>query len=527
MSLKWRRRLSIAALALLGTALGAAGGYWLGRFTLLRSANNGLSSYASDLILHAEEYAQELGSIRRAFTPSPYPYCSSQEIAAMQSMTFRSLQVKEIGRVRDGKFDCSAFLGRLNPPLPMPPLTMTLPGNVHVYGDVVLTFAGSARGTILEASGVDVVLSPNAFDHWSRPHVRFMVVIINHATRQMARIAGEPLDVDLPWVLAQREKRAGGLLYRARCSTHTAVCIVTAESATDILQGSRALLIEYVGMGGGAGFGLGLALGLFYLRSIGLTQQLRRALRKDALQLVYQPILELPSRNCAGAEALARWSDEDGNPVSPEIFVRIAEDRGFVGDLTSFVLRRAVHDVGDILRSHPELTLSINIAAADLEGDRLFALLDKHVRQAGIEPHQIALELTERSTAHLAVLREAVLRLHHEGYQVHIDDFGTGFSSLAYLHELAVDAIKIDRTFTRTIGTDAVTASILPQILALAESMQVEVIVEGVETEEQAEYLIATGKVMQAQGWCFGKPVAARDLPKYREQMEAVQNAAL
>ncbi len=88
MSLKWRRRLSIAALALLGTALGAAGGYWLGHFTLLRSANKGLSSYASDLVHHADEYAQELGNIRRAFTPSPYPYCSQQEIAAMQSMTF-------------------------------------------------------------------------------------------------------------------------------------------------------------------------------------------------------------------------------------------------------------------------------------------------------------------------------------------------------------------------------------------------------------------------------------------------------
>jgi sensor c-di-GMP phosphodiesterase-like protein len=527
MSLKWRRHLSIAALALLGTVLGAASGYWLGRMTLLRTANIGLSSYASDLMHHSEEYSQELSGIRKAFTPSPYPYCSRQEIAAMQAMTFRSLQVKEIGRVRDGKFYCSAFLGRVDPPLPMPPVTMTLPGDIHVYSNAVLTFAGQARGTIIEAGGVDVVLSPNAFDHWSRPHVRYMVVVINRATRQMALIAGEPLDVDLPWVLAQQEKRADGQLYRARCSTHTAVCIVTAESTRDILQGSQALLVEYACMGGGAGFGIGLAIGLVYLQRTSLAQQLRRALRKDALQLVYQPILELPSRNCAGAEALARWSDEDGNPVSPEIFVRIAEERGFVGELTSFVVRRAVHDVGDILRSHPELTLSINIAAADLEGDHLFALLDKHVRQVGIRPHQIALEITERSTANLAVLREAVLHLHHEGYQVHIDDFGTGFSSLAYLHELAVDAIKIDRAFTRTIGTDAVTASILPQILALAESMQVEVIVEGVETEEQAEYLIATGKVMQAQGWYFGKPVVATDLPKYREQMQAAQNATL
>ena len=526
MSLKWRRRLSIAALALLGTVLGATSGYWLGRVTLLRSANVGLSSYASDLIHHAEEYSRELGEIRSAFNPSPYPYCSQQEITAMQAMTFRSLQVKEIGRVHDGKFDCSAFLGRRDPPLPMPPITMTLSSGVHVYSNAVLTFAGSARGTILEFGGVDVVLSPNAFDHWSRPHLRFMVVLVNRTTGQMVQIAGSPLDVDLPWIVAQKVKRTGGILYRARCSVQTAVCIVTAEAAQDVLLGNRPLLTEYAGMGGVAGFGLGLAIGLFYLRSIGLTQQLRRAVRKDALQLVYQPILKLPSGDCAGAEALARWTDEDGRSVSPEIFIRIAEERGFVGDITSFVLRRAVHDVGAILRSHPELTLSINIAASDLEGDNLFVLLDRHVRRTGINPRQIALELTERSTANLTVLREAVLRLHHEGYQVHIDDFGTGFSSLAYLHELAVDAIKVDRAFTRTIGTDAVTASILPQILSLAESMQVDVIVEGVETEEQAEYLIGTGKVIQAQGWYFGKPVVATELPKYREQMQTVSQTA-
>jgi sensor c-di-GMP phosphodiesterase-like protein len=290
-----------------------------------------------------------------------------------------------------------------------------------------------------------------------------------------------------------------------------------------VLAGSRALLIEYVCMGGLTGFCLGLVIGQFYLQRIGLAQQLRRAVRRGDLKLVYQPILALPSHNCAGAEALVRWSDEDGRPIAPDFFIGIAEDRGFVSEITAFVVHRSIQEVGSVLRSHPELTLSINIAAADLENDELFWLLEEHVRQAGIAPRQIALELTERSTTDMAVLSDAVLRLHREGYQVHIDDFGTGFSSLSYLHELEVDAIKIDRAFTRTIGTDAVTASILPQILALAESLQVEVIVEGVETQAQADYLVSTGRHMQAQGWYFGKPMLATELPKYREQ---AQNAA-
>jgi sensor c-di-GMP phosphodiesterase-like protein len=519
------RRLSIAMLALFGALAGAASGYWLGHATLLRTANAGLSSYASDLITHSDEYAVELGNIRKAFNPSPYPFCSRQEIALMQTLTFRSLQVKEVGRTHEGKFYCSAFVGLLDVPKLLPPLTMTTSGGTHVYSDSRLTFAPTARGTILEGGDVDVVLSPNAFDHWNRPHVQYMVVVVNGKTGQMAYLAGTRLDVGLPWILAQKEAHKGSDLYRSRCSSRFDVCIVTKESASEILQGNRALLLEYCGLGGVAGFGLGLALGQFYLRRIGLAQQLRRALRREALELVYQPILELPSRHCAGAEALARWSDEDGNAVPPDVFVRIAEDRGLIGQLTSFVVRRAMEEVGWILRKNPELTLSINIAASDLEGDDLFLLLDRHVREAGINTGQIALELTERSTTDLDVVRRAVLRLHHEGYQVHIDDFGTGFSSLAYLHELAVDAIKIDRTFTRTMGTEAVTASILPQILSLAESLQLEVIVEGVETEAQAEFLIGTGKRMQAQGWCFGKPVMASQLPKYREQAHSSPEA--
>jgi sensor c-di-GMP phosphodiesterase-like protein len=523
MPMKRRRRLSILALALLGTLLGAASGYWMGHATLLRSANDGLSSYAASLIEHSDEYTRELREIKRAFNPSPDPYCSQQEILRMQKMTFQSLQVKEIGRTHDGKFYCSAFLGKLNSPLPLPPLTMLLADGTRVYTNVVVTVAGSARGTIMESGDVDVVLSPNAFDHWGRQHVRYMVVVVNRKTQQMAQIAGEKLDADLSWILSGQQRRLNGVLWRSACSNQSPVCIVTAESTKDVLASSGALLIEYVCMGGLAGFGLGLAIGQFYLQRIGLAQQLRRAVRRGDLKLVYQPILSLPSRDCAGAEVLVRWSDEDGRPIAPDFFIGIAEDRGFVSEITAFVVRRSIQDVGDVLRRHPELTLSINIAAVDLENDELFWLLEEHVRQAGIAPRQVALELTERSTADMTVLSNAVLRLHREGYQVHIDDFGTGFSSLAYLHELEVDAIKIDRAFTRTIGTDAVTASILPQILALAESLQVEVIVEGVETQAQADYLVSTGRRMQAQGWYFGKPMNATELPKYREMS---QNAA-
>ncbi|HTJ29622.1 MAG TPA: EAL domain-containing protein [Acidobacteriaceae bacterium] len=492
----------------------------LGRDALLRAANDGLNTYAANLMDHAKQYEAELSSIRAAFNPSPDPFCSPQEIARMQGLAFQSLQLKDIGRTRDGKLYCSALLGQLKEPFSMPPVTTVMPDGLTVYTDVSLRFAAGSKGVILEHSGVDAVVSPNAFAHWEQQSMSYMVLVINSATHEQVQLGGSRLTLPLNWLMQSGLYDTADDLYAVRHIDHDPIVVVTSESKQEVFAGHHSLPLGYILMGSLAGFCLGLAVGLFYLQQTGLVRQFRRALRNDMLELVYQPIHELPSRVCAGAEALARWKDDDGRPISPEVFVRFAEERGLIGELTSFVVRRAVAELGHILRAHPELTLSINIAASDLESEAFFQLLEEHVRRKGIAPRQIALELTERSTTKISRLQQAILRLHMEGYQVHIDDFGTGFSSLAYLHELAVDAIKIDRSFTRTIGTDAVTVSILPQILSLAESLHVEVIVEGVETEEQAEYLIRTGKTMQAQGWYFGRPVQADDLPKYRDQLQ-------
>jgi sensor c-di-GMP phosphodiesterase-like protein len=209
---------------------------------------------------------------------------------------------------------------------------------------------------------------------------------------------------------------------------------------------------------------------------------------------------------------LLRWSDQDGTPVGPDTFIRLAEEKGFIGELTALLIRRVTRELGDHLRRYPDFILSINIAASDLNGEQLRLLLEENVHRAGIDAKQIALELTERSTADLVIAGTAIHRLRKDGYKVHIDDFGTGYSSLSYIGQLDVNAIKIDRAFTRMIGTDAAMAPILPLLLSLAESLGVKVIVEGVETEMQTEYLESTGKPLQVQGRYFAWPMTAKAL---------------
>ena len=148
-------------------------------------------------------------------------------------------------------------------------------------------------------------------------------------------------------------------------------------------------------------------------------------------------------------------------------------------------------------------------------------VLSRSGRAAEVSPRNLGVEITESYTARQQVARNTILRLRQRGHYVAIDDFGTGYSSLAYLHDLSVDAIKIDKAFTKAIGTDAVTVSILPQILTMAETLKLRVVVEGIETKPQADYFAASHQDIHGQGWLFGRPVPARVFLQMLDEEEA------
>jgi sensor c-di-GMP phosphodiesterase-like protein len=288
--------------------------------------------------------------------------------------------------------------------------------------------------------------------------------------------------------------------------------MTTYASIPETLRVRQRELVAFILIGGLCGAVVGLLISVFYIRREGIEQKLRRAIAKDALRVVYQPIVDLSSRRIIGAEALARWTDEDELVVDPDVFIKIAEQRGFVGAITKLVVKHVLHDFAETLRSSPDFHISVNIAAADLSDPTFVPMLEESLAQAGVKPQGVAIEITESYTARRQVAMDAILRLRRSSLSVHIDDFGTGYSSLSYLQDLSVDAIKIDRSFTRAIGTEAVTVAILPQILAMAEALKLQVIVEGIETREQAGYFSALSQPILAQGWLFGRPVAAEEL---------------
>jgi sensor c-di-GMP phosphodiesterase-like protein len=268
-----------------------------------------------------------------------------------------------------------------------------------------------------------------------------------------------------------------------------------------------------VGVGAGAGEMLGTLIGLgfslLYRRSRSREQQLRRAIAHDKMEVVYQPIVSLATGRIVGAESLVRWEDEEGNIVGPEVFVKIAEEQGFVGAITKLVVRRALKAFSETLSKYPGFRISVNASAADLGDPTFLPMLDDSLKWSKVQSKSVVIEITETTTANREVAMETIRNLRRRGHSIHIDDFGTGYSSLSYLLYLSVDTIKIDKAFTRVIGTEAVTVAILPQILAMAKSLNLEVIVEGVETEHQENYFSDNDRPMYGQGWLYGKPMSA------------------
>jgi sensor c-di-GMP phosphodiesterase-like protein len=512
MSRRERRTIWILLIALFGALLGAAGGAWLGRALVLRSALIRLSQFAADLDQNGLRYSDEINRAIQVFAGDGPGFCSSREINAMQAVVFHSLQIKDIGRIRNGYVVCSAVEGHPEHIRPLPAESILLPNGEHLY------FGGyfddpALKGIVLELNHVAILISPHEYDYWARPYQHFSVQLVN-SSGQMALIGGESSPLPPSCSVEAKHFVSGGMLYAFHFNRNDRICLSVWEPATLVWSSNRIVWSGYGGLGALLGFSVCLLLGNILMSRAGLVQQLRRAIRHRDLFLVYQPIVELPSRRIVGAEALVRWQQPGGGLVSPELFVRIAEQYDLIGELTELVVDQAIDEMGALLRELPEFSISINIAASDLVSDVLYRQLSVRVKGAGFAPAQLAIELTERTTADLALTRHAIGLLHAMGHPVHIDDFGTGFSSLSYLHELSADVIKIDRVFVRTCGTDAVTASIMPQILSMARTLGLGVIVEGVETEQQARYLESIAKPPLAQGFLFGQALSGEELCK-------------
>lgn len=240
-----------------------------------------------------------------------------------------------------------------------------------------------------------------------------------------------------------------------------------------------------------------------------LAGELREALRKGRVNVRYQPIIDLGSGRCVGAEALVRLMREGGEFVDPDVFIRVAEGEPGLGPmLTRRVLEILLHELGGLLREQRNLSINLNLVPEDLEGHRFRRLLGISLAEAGLRPQSIKLEITERALMNRASVRNLIHNFRELGHAVAVDDFGTGYSSLSYLESFELDTLKIDKAFVEVIGKETVTSQVILHVIELAKDLGLEMVAEGVETRQQMLWLRSQG-VQYGQGFYFSEPLPA------------------
>ena len=246
-----------------------------------------------------------------------------------------------------------------------------------------------------------------------------------------------------------------------------------------------------------------------------IEQGLLRAMGNGELSLHMQPQVSLGSRRMVGAEALLRWKSACGDDIPPDRFITIAEESGLIQQLGRWVLRRALTQWSQWWRDGLVAgRISINVSALQLQDGAFVDELAYELRTSGLPPHLVEIEVTETALQRVPQVEEKLTRIRALGVSIALDDFGTGYSSLSMLKMLPLKRLKIDRSFVQDVVANRSDQAIVRAIVAMADAMTMELIAEGVERQEQSDWLLHAG-VPEAQGWLFAKAMPADEFLKW------------
>ncbi len=370
----------------------------------------------------------------------------------------------------------------------------------HEVGDEVLV-AVAAR--LMQSEGTAEVVARLGGDE-------FLVLFDGHdAEREAVNFADRALHA-----LTTPISAAGGEVF-ITASVGIACTTERISEATPLLSNADAAMYQAKKRGGGGFEVFGEAMRVRVLDQMHTEHSLHRALERSELRLFYQPVVEIRDQQAVGVEALLRWDHPDHGLVAPNRFIPVAEESGLIIPIGAWVLQEACRQLRTWQADRwngPRGAVEVNLSARQVDHPEIVETVERILSDTGLSPANLTLEITESALMNDAASALRVLRaLKDLGVTLAIDDFGTGYSSLSYLQRFPLDILKIDKSFVDELGDNPGGAEIVAAVIKLAHALGLQVIAEGVETEQELDVLRRLDCDF-AQGYLFSKPVPAHEL---------------
>ncbi|WP_244813740.1 EAL domain-containing protein [Caballeronia sp. Lep1P3] len=484
-----------------------------------------LNALADAALVRAEDLTRRLSVALGDIGKVSDAPCSAPYLRALRRIALAHGPARDAGAYdRDGRWQCSSLLGAVSAGAPEG-LTLPAPdwrsrdGVSAWYG--LARLPGGGRSLVMGRDGFYVAADPSLYVDGidtARAQVTGLAVINTEARRIIAGTdAADPAAMLAVYRAPPAALDCASVAVRRSASMPLAVVVSVPRETWR----QRVRTLPWGWLLAGVAMGLLCAgwAGYFIVRRLSPRGQLSDAVRRHQFIVAYQPIVDLATRRCVGAEALVRWKHHD-RIVRPDHFIPLAEHRGLIQAITDQVLDTVLLELGDFLKRYAEYYVSVNLSAPDLTTQRFLDVLVPALAREGVRPQQIRIEATERGFLDAQAAKEVISAFRRAGHAVYLDDFGTGYSSLSHLQNFRVDGLKIDKSFVDTVGQDAASSSVASHIIDMAATLGVQVIAEGIEREEQAAYLQARG-AQSGQGWLFSPPLTAAEFIRYAGKTRA------
>lgn len=449
----------------------------------------------------------------------PSEVCSKQQIEKMQEHDVAAIFLQAVGYMKNNVIQCSSYsptMDGLNLGSPI----NTEEDGTRVWINVDIPHWKKSNFVFYERLGWTVLIDPqHAIVALGDPKVTVGIFGIRSHTIFTAR--GK---VYSEWLNRYKKEESqtfidsvnNKLVYLTPAELGRSA-IIAALPLEEIQKANKEFAKLFLPIGISIGLVLSFAFILLAKKRVSPKNIILKALINDEFYMEYQPILDLDTNACVGAEGLIRWKSYEGNVIMPDFFIPVAEATGLMCQITAHVFKLVAMDMQTVFQQYPDIQIGINITAQDLLSGNLLELIEEFKTVGGAKSSQLVLEATERGLVNDAKSLQVMKEIRRQGVKIAIDDFGTGYSNLSYLTKFELDYIKIDKSFVDSVGTEAVTRHVAFHIIEMAKSLNLGMVAEGVETEIQAKLLSEKG-VKYVQGWLFSKALSASNFETYLEK---------